>query len=245
MNFLCRLFRDALKPPPLWTTYPHPNFSSLNALMKKMNLVYQEEPKKAPKVLFVMEGTFRNNSKSSYLVIEHPIIIIGAGQNKTVLSGYGLEIKGMKKDGKRVVLKHATVTDMTGNGLYGNNGLSFLCDRMTFTQSGSHGVCASRTKGRLLNCVITQCGGSGIYSSNGGLVELEGSQSKVDGNCTKGYSRHYGLYTYDTSSIIHLLFPLTKESVSTNNGGGGNWNANGGTIEIVDTFDTCITEHER
>ena len=25
LRFLCRLFRDALKPPPLYTTFPHPN----------------------------------------------------------------------------------------------------------------------------------------------------------------------------------------------------------------------------
>ena len=35
LRFLCRLFRDALKPPPLWTIFPHPNFSTLNGLMNK------------------------------------------------------------------------------------------------------------------------------------------------------------------------------------------------------------------
>jgi hypothetical protein len=47
----------------------------------------------------------------------------------------------------------------------------------------------------------------------------------------------YGLRTFDTSSRIHLLFPLTQESVSTNNGGGINYGG-GGTIETVDALES-------
>jgi len=36
------------------------------------------------------------------------------------------------------------------------------------------------------------------------FIELEGSQTKVDGNVTSGSSIYYGLTTFDTSSIIHL-----------------------------------------
>jgi hypothetical protein len=76
------------------------------------------------------------------------------------------------------------------------------------------------------------------------LIELEGDQTKVDGTVTGGYG--YGLHTYHTSSIIHLLFPLTKESVSTNNHGGGNYGCGGifgggGTITTVKSFTTAIT----
>ena len=106
---------------------------------------------------------------------------------------------------------------------------------MTFTQC-EYGVWARDTKGRLINCVITQCGRSEIRSSARALIELEGGQTKVDGNVTSGYSNHYGLHTFSTSSIIHLLFPLTKESVSTNNHGGGNYGGWGGTIETVDAL---------
>jgi hypothetical protein len=67
------------------------------------------------------------------------------------------------------------------------------------------------------------------------LIEVEGDQTKVDGNGTTGYSSSYGLCTYDTSSRIHLLFPLTKESVSTNNHNGQNYGGDG-TIETVNSF---------
>jgi len=40
LRSLCRLFRDALKPLPLWTRFPHPNFLSLNGLMDALNSAY-------------------------------------------------------------------------------------------------------------------------------------------------------------------------------------------------------------
>ena len=123
----------------------------------------------------------------------------------------------------------------SGCGLLNDNGLSFLCKDMTFTQCGGHGVVVRNTKGRLINCVIIQCRGSGISCLENALIELEGDQTKVDGNVTSGYGGHFnfGLSAYFTSSKIHLLFPLTKESVSTNNHGDQNYGGDG-LIAIVD-----------
>jgi hypothetical protein len=97
-------------------------------------------------------------------------------------------------------------------------------------------VFVRNTKGRLINCVITPSGAIGIFCDENALIELEGDQTKVDGNVTSGYG--YGLYPFDTSSIIYLLFPLTKEFVSTNNRGGGNYRSDAGTIETVAAFNT-------
>ena len=66
---------------------------------------------------------------------------------------------------------------------------------------------------------------------------LEGDQTEVDGNVTLGYINNYGLNTWATSSRIHLLFPLTKESVVTNNRGGGNYGGYGGAIQTVNSFE--------
>jgi len=194
--------------------------------------VYQNDSTKAPKIVFVMKGTFQGNN--SLVSINYPLIMIGAGQNRTFLTGYPLRIGGTKEDGKEVVVQDLSSSGAE-NGLSGNNGLSFLCTRMTFTQCRMYGVIAQKTKGRIINCVITQCGMSGICSSMNGLIEMEGSQTKVDGNVTSGNSCCFGLSTYNTSSIIHLLFPLTKESVSTNNHNGNNYNSVG-TIKTVDTL---------
>ena len=126
-----------------------------------------------------------------------------------------------------------TMRGSSEDGLVAYEGLSFLCKDMTFTLCGRFGVFAINTKGRFINCVITQCGWSGIYCSQNALIEMEGSQTKVDGNVTSGDD--YGLRAYHPSSIIHLLFPLTKESVSTNNGGGGNYGGRG-TLQTVNAL---------
>jgi hypothetical protein len=157
---------------------------------------------------------------------------VGAGRDKTIIYG-GFRIEGTKEEGKKAELKDMTIFAARGAGLYASNGLSFLCTRMTFTQCGEEGVAASNTEGRFVNCVITQCEASGIFSGSNALIALEGDQTKVDGNVTLGVG--FGLWTTCTSSIIHLLFPLTKESVSTNNQGGGNY-GEVGTIKTVNSF---------
>ena len=73
------------------------------------------------------------------------------------------------------------------------------------------------------------------------LIEVEGRQTKVDGNGIGDGDQRYGLYTCDTSFIIHYSSSLfTKESVSTNNHRGGNYGSCGGTIAIVDSDGTII-----
>ena len=249
LRLLCNMFNASLPPAlgvkeykgQVYTMFPHPNHPSLNSLMTRCDELHREDPTKAPTIIFIQEGNFEVNE--SYLRINYAMKIIGAGRDKTIIHGGGFRITGTKEEGKEVVVQGMTMKGSSQSGLLNDNGLSFLCKDMTFTQCGWHGVYAQNTKGRLINCVITQCGGSGISCSENALIELEGDQTKVDGNVTSGRSDMYGLDTFDTSSIIHLLFPLTKESVSTNNQGGGNYgnaaySSGVGTIKTVDSFET-------
>ena len=271
---LCNMFKASLKAPPkgMFTVYPHPNHASVDSLINRLNALHSVVPHLAATVVFIQEGEHEidgyqrepdeddgddyddNDLHESLLVIKYAMKIIGAGRDKTFLRGGGLIVKGMEEEGrKRVELKDMTVTNGDGNGLtvmdgphcfVGSFTLSFLCDSVTFTQCECHGVMASDIKGRLINCVITQCGCSGIFCGSNALIEMEGSQTKVDGNVTRGVG-NYGLATMNESSIIHLLSPLSKESVSTNNPNNRNgqnygvvhW-GNGGTIQTVDTFET-------
>jgi hypothetical protein len=217
----------------VYTECPHPNHPSLESLIARCHQLYDEDPRRAPTIIFIKEG--EHEVEEDYLYIHYPLKIVGAGRDKTTIHG-GFMIQGTKEEGTQVVLKDLTVSGASENGLFNNNGLSFLCTRMTFTQCGEDGVVASNTKGRLINCVITQCGLSGIVCAGNALIELEGSQTKVDGNGTRGNSFCYGLTTYSTSSTIHLLYPLTKESVSSTNCGGGNCHGADGTIRTVDSF---------
>ena len=84
--------------------------------------------------------------------------------------------------------------------------------------------------------MTTQCEDSGLYCDVNGFIELEGSLTKMY-KCGDGW---YGLQTSDPSSIIHLLFPLTKESVSTNHYNEHNYGGRG-TIQTVETFETFIS----
>ena len=54
--------------------------------------------------------------------------------------------------------------------------LGCVTQYVTITQCGSAGVVAANTKGRLINCVITQCKYSGIWCGENALIELEGTQ---------------------------------------------------------------------
>jgi hypothetical protein len=198
--------------------------------------------KKLPTLIFVQKGVYEIKGRNDppavrRIIIDYPMVIVGAGQDKSFVKGTGFRIEGTKEKGKKVVLKDMTISETSRHGLFASDGLSFLCKDMTFTQCGDCGVLASNTKGRLINCVITQCGRSGIICHENALIELKGSQTKVHGNVAGGgNSSSYGLRTNGVQSIIHLLFPLTKESVSTtnNNRRGTCRNYGGvGTIETV------------
>jgi len=74
---------------------------------------------------------------------------------------------------------------------------------------------------------VRQCGQNGVKATNGASITLIGPKTTVHHNCTKGYSDDYGLQVLSYSTI-QLVSPLTKEQVSLDNGGGGNWGAGGG-----------------
>jgi hypothetical protein len=233
------MFHASLKRMPddmkgQFTQYPHPNHPSLASLFRRCYELYEIDPTRAPTIFFIQEG---DHEAGGRMDIKYTMKIIGAGRDKTFVRGGGFKIQGTKEERKNVVLKDMTISETSENGVWCDGGLSLLCDSLTITQCEYHGVYAHNTKGRLINCVITQCGRSGICCSSNALIEVEGDQTKVHGNVTCGDSSSYGLKTSDTSSTIHLLFPLTKESVSTNTHGGNNYNSRG-TIKTVDALES-------
>ena len=65
-----------------------------------------------------------------------------------------------------------------------------------------------------------------MVAVSGGSIRLIGAKTTVHHNCTKEDSDAYGLHvSWSFSSTIELVSPLTKEQVSLDNGGGGNWGA--------------------
>ena len=67
--------------------------------------------------------------------------------------------------------------------------------------------------------------------TDGGLMTIDGKGTAIHHNCTSEATDEYGLNT-SSSSSIHLASPLTIETISKNNGGGGN-HGGSGTIKTL------------
>ena len=130
----------------------------------------------------------------------------------------GLKMEGKKEDD--VTVKHLTISRSKDYGVYGN-GMSFHLFHLNIEKSGLYGVYVDRTKRNTMsNCQVSHSKYSGVQV-NDGLITMNGSGTSIHNNVTGGRECDYGLVAYSSSSI-HLVSPLTKESVSINNGGGGN-----------------------
>ena len=77
------------------------------------------------------------------------------------------------------------------------------------------------------NCNVSHSKCDGLYVDYGGLMTIDGNATAIHHNGTNCY--HYGLHA---CSSIHLVSPLTKEMISTNNGGGGNLGGDGTIANI-------------
>jgi len=123
-------------------------------------------------------------------------------------------------------LQHLIIRQSKDHGVAGRS--SFTMEDVIVEQCGIHGVWAAGTGvvGRCTNVEVRQCGWSGVVASCGGSVTLIGAKTTVHHNCTKGESDLYGLLVFGSaSSTIQLVSPLTKETVSMDNGGARNLGA--------------------
>jgi len=133
--------------------------------------------------------------------------------------------KGIQGNGH---LQHLTLRQAKQCGVYGQ--FYFTMDDVFVEQCGLYGVVARGTGivGRCTNVEVRQCGMSGVYAERGASITLIGAKTTVHHNCTRGMSDDYGLTVSGASATIQLVSPLTKEQVSLDNGGGGNWGAERG-----------------
>jgi hypothetical protein len=145
---LCNMFHTSLKRLPddlkgKFTQFPHPNHTSLASLFRRCYELYEIDPTRAPTIFFIQKG---DHEAGGDLEIKYPMKIVGAGRDKTTIHGGGFLIGGTKEEGKKAVLKDMTMKGSSDNGLIAENGLSFLCTRMTFTQCEYQGVYATQQK---------------------------------------------------------------------------------------------------
>ena len=162
-------------------------------------------------------------------VLDKPTKISGQGRGLTTLVGFGLLIKGNKSDGI-VEIKNLKIKGAEEEGLYAAGGMKVIMRGCTVEDCQYVGVVAYKADISCDDLQVVGCGRNGVIAFNKATIMLSGQGTSIQRN------KFYGLNALNTSSNIHLIRPLTKEQISTNNGGGGNWGGNwggDGTIEQV------------
>ena len=233
------LLRNVLRPPPLWTSFPNSNHATLQILLDRLGELRGKEEESGgsskeesssssvPSLVLIDEGEYGGG----YVVIKYPVSIVGQGREKTTLS-FGLQIEGKKREGDVVIVDSLKIKECQGDGVYAYSGMDVVMRRCTVEECPFYGVYAYNAHVSCDDLQVVGCGNSGVVASTNSTVKLSGEDTSIRGNCTKGKSYNYGLNAYSTTSKVQLASPLTKEKISTSNGGGGNWGGKG-TIEEV------------
>merc|ERR1712166_864448 len=119
-----------------------------------------------------------------------------------------------------VNVSNLTLRKSKDRGVSGGNGASMHLDNVSVENSGNSGVYVYGSKRNTTkNCNVSHSKGCGLYVEYEGLMTIDGNATTIHHNGTNGWG--YGLATFNSSSI-HLVSPLTKEMISTNNNGGRN-----------------------
>mgnify|MGYP003706627295 CR=1 FL=1 len=234
-----KLLRNVLRPPPLWTSFPNSNHATLQSLLDRLGELRGKEEasgsskeesssssSSVPSLVLIDEGEYVGGN----VVIKYPVSIIGQGREKTTLS-FGLKIQGKKREGDVVIVDSLKIKECHRDGVRAYEGMDVVMRRCTMEKCPGIGVYAYNAHVSCDDLQVVGCGWSGVDAYNNSTVKLSGEDTSIRGNCTKGRSDDYGLDA-SSDSKIQLVSPLTKEKISTSNGGGGNWGGDG-TIEEV------------
>ena len=231
LRSFCKLFCHSLPPPELWTVFPNSKHATLQSLLDHLHELHKKSSKNVPSLLLIDKGEYFARKK--FVEIKFPISIRGFSRKKTILT-FGLKIEGVKD--AAVEICDVTIRETEATGLWLKAGMNLVVRRCTLLNCGSYGLWASGAHSRLFvkadNLQVIGCGWSGVSVGGGGTVRLSGEDTRIQGNGTSGNSLDFGLCVEDSSSNILLVAPLTKEKISTNNGGGGNWGGFG--MEWID-----------
>ena len=185
--------------------------------------------------------------EGEYFVLDKPTKIYGQGCGKTTLVGFGLAIECWmewnKSDGDSsggiVEIEDLTIKGAEREGLLADSGMDVIMRGCSIEDCQWDGVHARNVDISCDDLQVVGCGESGVYVDSA-TVTLSGQGTSIQRNGTQGRSGSpqgrsgsYGLKAGFRCSKIHLVHPLTKEEISTNNGGGGNWRGKVRTIKQV------------
>jgi hypothetical protein len=198
--------------------------------------------KKDSRITTIVLGEGEHQIDGNYLYVSSAMKIVGrpdVPKEKIVVVGGIFFEKAIQGD---CHLQHMTLRQSKVNGVFGDS--SFTMEDVLVEQCGCFGVSVDGygVVGKCTNVEVRQCVFSGVLASQGASITLIGAKTTVHHNCTKDESWSYGLTVWgSSSSTIQLVSPLTKEQVSIDNGGGGNWGATfDGNINQIKTIDAPV-----
>ena len=195
----------------------------------------KEAKRRRIKDIFLLSGV--HDEKGEDVTIDFPLKVVGQNKDDVKIRA-GLWIKGKKEED--VFFTDLTVTGAKTSGVYGYKGAAMHLKNVCVEKCGWRGVSVtSTTRNTMTDCNVNNNKYSGVFVSNGGRMVIDGSETTIHHNVTGGESYCYGLDA-DSSSSIHLK-SLTKESISTNNGGAGNYGGKG-TIKTISDTNECTLQ---
>ena len=211
LRSFCKLFKISLPSPPLYAMFPNSKHATLQSLLDRLHELHKKSSSKAalPSLLLIAEG----EHVGERVQVNFPISLIGAGREMTTLL-FGLKIQGKKSEGI-VEIEDLTIKGTKRSGLWAYKGMKVIMRGCTVEDCGWHGVYAYKADISCDDLQVIGCGGSGVYASYNATITLSGHGTSIQGNGTKGGSYSYGLNAPSSSSIIHLVHPLTKKQIST------------------------------
>ena len=170
--------------------------------------------------LFLESGVHDEGGEN--VTIDFALKVVGQNKDDVKIRA-GLWIRGKKEED--VFFTDLTVTGANGYGISGCKGAAMHLKNVCVEKCGDTGVWVRSTnRNTMTDCNVNNNKVSGVFVM-GGCMIIDGSATTIHHNVTGGRGGFYGLEAASPDSI-HLK-SLTKESISTNNGGGGNYGGPG------------------
>ena len=200
---------------------------------------------------------YENHCNPEPININFPVKIIGESRANTVMHG-GFNIANNESNEEEdfidpdeleseedVVIKRMTICHARGAGVVGYRGASFHLEEVLVKHCRGSGVVVIGThRNTLSNCDIYNNWENGIMIAEGKLT-IDGT-TIVHHNGWSTRHFHFGLFLFDSRATLHIVSPLTRETVfkdnnlvTANGSGGGNYGCqtNGGPAGQIKSFD--------
>ena len=171
--------------------------------------------------LYLRNGTYiiDPDNLNAVLGIGFTLTIIGESRDGCKIMG-GLSIVVPEKD---VWVRYLTICESKEAGISIFAGTFCNLDHVFLYKSGGIGIVVCDSKCSIIDCEVSNSKCDGLLVHGNGSMVIEGAGTTIHHNNTNEDPHMYGLHVCSANDSILIVSPLTKEIISTNNGGGGNY----------------------